>query len=797
MYGGGQNQLGGMGGYGNAGGYENVYGGNTSGDGNNRNIGWGTGSNTGGYMGNASGGNGGMGGRQPLTCYTCGKPGHYSRECWMKRGRQEDNELEEIRQQDRAMMQERREAEERRRVEQRRLHKENERRREQDMIRRAEEIRLQLEAGLEEKWQQQTKQAVGAAAAAKAKPEEARARAEEAHAKAEEARAKGFEEPWDEVNHCQGSQQARGLRFDMPGGNGVTGEDEPKIPMDNGHKGLAVKCSREGLIDYYLSTQKILSAKKATMLRKIQWLAKYLARSEIKTDMMDLKRAGVYIVASPWSKKVYVGSTIRSIMQRWREHLSNTDTEVIGSSPKLYRWMRHYGSDNFVIIPVRHASEEDDRAFERHLIRDFSPSLNTCNSNGQGGSKTRSRRKGKRERKRMRAGQRERVKSVVSFTEGNENERRVSLLTWLEGEWKKNSKGERRVVFQGGETWSDGWRKIKRLFGMTKVRISGRIKKLATSKAELQRGVTVVFIGITKTTTTTTAYMQELRWMLKKPFLFKRLVDRNTSQLVGMYRSAGLFRDKKTKNYLSLKIDKAVKKKTGVRIRKRVQVKVMYDRQIVKKKVRQATEGVVEGKVKDVAVANLIKGRIRITWKRNKTVGEILHNHRRHAHVGVQLCTCRTIGLPTTDGHVLTRFSELGDVPEFMKNGRNGLVLAPVDRNQGDTAVICPVIYRHAFGKAFVWNGDYEEKREKEQDILRKARVDYEQANLDKSAAWKTEGRVGRAYVIPKDKDLSKWRPIAPATGDPAGAAQRKVVRALHYLMKLFPKEQTFYLNSI
>ncbi|GBG83758.1 hypothetical protein CBR_g37559 [Chara braunii] len=793
----------------------------------------------------------------------------------------------------------------------------------------------------------------------------------------------GFGEPWDEINQCRGSPRMGGIRFNISRGDGEMRADEPRTPMENGYKGLAAKCSREGIIDYCLSTQKILSAKKVPMLRKvcqkkgmrytrkpeiidvlateqvklayegfvevetepgeeegakvnlgedmagpekrgtrssvqstparvtlrsvkkhkaqersseqlaaiervittttvllalrgqIHWLTKYLVRPEITASMLDLKEVGVYIVASPWSKKVYVGSTIRSTMQRWREHLSNAYTEVIGSSPKLYRSMRHYGPSNFVIIPVRHANEEDDQAFERHLIQDFSPSRKTCNTSDRGTGKTRNRRKGKRERKRLKTGQGEKVKGVVSFTHGRAYERRVSLKTWLEEEWIKNTKGERRVQFHGGEIWSDGWREIKRLFGMTKVRINGRVKKLSTIKGELQQGMTVVFIGITKTTTTTATYMQELRWMLKKPILFKKMVSYTTNQLVGMYRATGFFREKKTKNDLRLKIDRAVKKKTGVGIRKRVQVKVTYDKQLVKREIRQATEGVVGRKVKDAVVANQIKGRVRVTWKRNRAVGEIIHNHRKHAHVEEQLCICRAVGLPTIDKHVFARFSDLKEVPVFMKNNRNvtcsskggttqaivqaivkgtshlggkmedvdipaggfmskavtgargqgtwaghvgrargqgtwdeeqvakwckrfeGLVLAPMDHNQGDTTVICPVIYRHAFGKTFVWNCNYEDAREKEQDILLRARNDFKQASLHKIAAWKTDGRIGRAYVIPKDKDLDRWRPIAPATGDPAGTAQRKVAKALHYLMKLFPKEHTFYLNLI
>ncbi|GBG60985.1 hypothetical protein CBR_g18581 [Chara braunii] len=872
MYRGGQNQRGGMGGYGNAGGGDNGYGGYAGNNGNNVDTGGSMGGNSGGYGGGASGGNGGMGGRQPPTCYTCGYGSTY-------------------------------------------------------------EIRLQLEAGLEEKWRQQTKQAVEAAAAAKAKVEEAKARAEEAHAKAEEARANferariekvkmsarktrdtpasssrkrgreyesdevtsedtesdddttdsdeelrrtierlkmekrarksgkrgrpkkrenmanektpyktpdkiqsttergecsrgkarvrrnredmedvlrntndigcGFGEPGDESNQCRDSQRMGGIKFNIPRGDGEMRTDEPKTPMENGYKGLAAKCSREGIIDNCLSTQKILSAKKASMLRKV------------------CQRKGIRYTRKPEIIDVLAREQVKLAYEGFAEAETEPGEEE-GAEVNL----------------------GDDMAGPEKK------------------GKARNRRKGKRERKRLKTGQCERVKCVVSFTHDGGYERRVSLKTWLEEEWMKNTKGERRVQFHGGEIWSDGWREIKRIFGMTKVRINGKVKKLSSIKGELQRGTTAVFIGITKTTTTTATYMQELRWMLKKPVLFKKMVSYTTNQLVGMFRVAGFFKGKKAKNDLRLKIDKAVKKKTGVGIRKRVQVKITYDRQLVKREIRQATECVVGRKVKDAAVANQIKERVRVTWKQNMTVGEIMHNHRKHAHAGEQFCTCRTAGLPTIDGHVLTRFSDLEDIPVFMKNSKNvtcrsrgdatqavvqaivegtnhlggkmedvdipasgfkskeemgargqdrwdeeqvakwcmrfkGLVLAPVDRNQGDTTVVCPVIYRHAFGKIFAWNRDYEDVREKEQDILLRARSVFEQANLHKIAAWKMDGRTGRAYIIPKDKDLGRWRPIAPATGDPTGTAQRKVARALHYLMKLFPKEQTFYLNPI
>ncbi|GBG71121.1 hypothetical protein CBR_g8421 [Chara braunii] len=808
MYGGSRNQQGGMGGNGNAGGYDGGYGGNQGGNTGGNNGGYGGGNNgRKEYYGGNNGGN--TYGRQQI-CYTCGKPGHYSRDCWMKKGRNEDNEFEEMKQHYRMIMQERREAEEKKREEeQRRIQEENERRREHDIIRRTDEMRLQLEAGLEEKWRKQTKQAEEAAAAAKAKAEEVKAKAEEAHAKAEEARAKfertrmstlkantcasgskkrthnvsstesesdttkrtrktkktrkgkqaktkspekktsttergecsrarkkkrNYQENEDNVmrnandmggdcdetgvrfNECCGSPHVRGLNFGMSFENEHQRENEPRTPMENGYKGLAAKCSREGIIDYCLSTQKILASKKAQMLRKL--CQKKGIKYTKKTEMVDA-------LAREQVKLAYEGFE---------------DDEGQGEESE---------------VPEANLGEDLHRQERR--------------------------------------------------------EKRVAVLRWLEEEWRKSAKGERRVEFHEGEIWSDGWKKVKRLFGMTKVSLNGRVTKLAKVKGELQKGVMAILIGIVKTKTTTATYLQELREMLRKPFEFKRLTTRSTNQLVGMYRAAGLFGDKKTKNDVRLKIDKVIRRKNGVGVRKRVVVKVGYDRRVAKIKIRAQQR--------------------------------------------------RGTGLPTKEGHVLTRFSEWDGIPSFMRNAKNvtsqsrvkkteqftqviaqgtsylggkaedvtvpeggfvkeavadgkqetwedwkvaewakrfkGLIIAPIDRNQGDTVVICPVMYRHAFGKTFVWNSDYVRIREEEQEILQTARKDFEQAGLHKIVKWKTDGRIGQAYMIPKDKDLLRWRRIAPANDDPASLAQKRASKALHYLIKLFPKEHSFYLNAI
>ncbi|GBG64505.1 hypothetical protein CBR_g45201 [Chara braunii] len=125
-----------------------------------------------------------------------------------------------------------------------------------------------------------------------------------------------------------------------------------------------------------------------------------------------------------------------------------------------------------------------------------------------------------------------------------------------------------------------------------------------------------------------------------------------------------------------------------------------------------------------------------------------------------------------------------------------GLVLTPVDRNSGDTAVVCPVLYRHAYGCMFTWNSDYETVVSSEPDVLAMCKKDYLKTRLAAVGTWKIEGKLGKAYIIPKDKDLLRWRPIAPACSDPAMVGQRRCARALYCLITRYDSSLNFHLNS-
>ncbi|GBG68904.1 hypothetical protein CBR_g3603 [Chara braunii] len=128
-----------------------------------------------------------------------------------------------------------------------------------------------------------------------------------------------------------------------------------------------------------------------------------------------------------------------------------------------------------------------------------------------------------------------------------------------------------------------------------------------------------------------------------------------------------------------------------------------------------------------------------------------------------------------------------------------GQVLTQVDRNSGDTTVFCPVLYRHGFGKLFTWNTNYITvgRAKEEAELMKKYREDFRECGLESIGEWKPNGRLGTAYVIPKHKDLERWRPIAPASSDPAALAKKRVARALHTLLCRLPVHESFYLNSI
>ncbi|GBG59628.1 hypothetical protein CBR_g49892 [Chara braunii] len=349
------------------------------------------------------------------------------------------------------------------------------------------------------------------------------------------------------------------------------------------------------------------------------------------------------------------------------------------------------------------------------------------------------------------------------------------------------------VNFNRGVVWIDGWKAIKRVFGETRLLIADKRVLLKHAKERLQQGGTVVFRRIVKMKTTTEKNKQQLTSLLRRPRPVTQLANLTTNKLIGLYRAAGCFTEKKNKLALRWRIDSAIRKKIGTGVRRKVNVKLRFDSCIRKRGIRRMVERVIDCKLRDNVVAAFMKTRIRVVWMRNKTVGQLLHNQKIFAVEEEFLCKCDRFNLSKVEGHVATRFADLDDVPTFLRNSKNitrvsttlkkdtliqtvldvtkhirgaaptlrvpegiidegrltslartdvevkrwskglsGLVLVPVDRNQGDTAVFCSVLYRHAFGKIFLWNTNYHEVGtiESEAEFLTRCKRDFTEAGL-------------------------------------------------------------------
>ena len=64
----------------------------------------------------------------------------------------------------------------------------------------------------------------------------------------------------------------------------------------------------------------------------------------------------IYKITNNINGKIYIGKTMRSIKQRWKEHLANIKKEECKTRP-LYRAINKYGVENFSIEEVEECSD--------------------------------------------------------------------------------------------------------------------------------------------------------------------------------------------------------------------------------------------------------------------------------------------------------------------------------------------------------------------------------------------------------------------------------------------------------
>ncbi|GBG62267.1 hypothetical protein CBR_g29875 [Chara braunii] len=131
-----------------------------------------------------------------------------------------------------------------------------------------------------------------------------------------------------------------------------------------------------------------------------------------------------------------------------------------------------------------------------------------------------------------------------------------------------------------------------------------------------------------------------------------------------------------------------------------------------------------------------------------------------------------------------------------IKRRYKDLVITQVDRNGGDLVLMCPSSDQHGLDKMFTWSAAYDVVSRGEAETLKEMKRKFVSLDLHKLVNRNLKGKIGSPYVLPKHKDLERWRPIAPAYSEPTMTGRRWIARALNYLLEKLPGAKHFNLNA-
>ncbi|GBG59868.1 hypothetical protein CBR_g66674 [Chara braunii] len=590
------------------------------------------------------------------------------------------------------------------------------------------------------------------------------------------------------------------------------------------------------------------------------WARKVLMVTPERDDFFDLKGPAVYCLISSWCKRMYIGQTVRGEGERWWEHIRCTELGNNGHAPKLFSFLKVFDWQKYLVLPIATGTGDGLQplqVLEKTIIHRFSPALNVV---GRGTGTKRRARPGKKERQKAREVVPMHRKGLLSFALAGPARRYFSLTELLEDAIAAGVKAV-RLTSSGGEVWGEKWSVVRRKFGTSTVNDGEAKFPLGRSKRRLEEGGTFKVGPIVKTESARSRGKGYLRLLLEMPGKQAELKRFDVTKFVFLYRRARKFKTKTTRRTLKEKIIAVIRKKTGVNIRLKVNVGVKYSHQLRKRKIHDTVVMCVEKSRIHPVLKAVLRRRVRVVWKKKRTVEEVLANHRKAAREATAQCTCNQDQMPRVDGHMLARIAQCSVAPVFMHKGKNilqgdigtktmkvqrsvgrsletimrrdlyqvadpsmfqeavsdrsvarpacsekqarevaeklsHLVVVPVDRNPGDLVVMCPSTYQHSLQMMFNLNLAYQQVTEKnDKEVLAHVRTEFGRLGLDKIGAWNPAAKLGQAYVLPKHKDLTRWRPIAPANAEGTKTAGRRLARALNYLLERVPKARHFNLK--
>ncbi|GBG59305.1 hypothetical protein CBR_g32318 [Chara braunii] len=132
-----------------------------------------------------------------------------------------------------------------------------------------------------------------------------------------------------------------------------------------------------------------------------------------------------------------------------------------------------------------------------------------------------------------------------------------------------------------------------------------------------------------------------------------------------------------------------------------------------------------------------------------------------------------------------------------LKKKLDGFVCTPLDRNPGESLVMCAERYAAGMRSTLIANEGYERRKEEEKEILERMGKEYRKRKFGEYGVWKKGGRLGHAYALPKHKDTTKSRPICPTFSEPGNGLCKKVSQGLNGLLFNLPESRHFNLKSV
>jgi hypothetical protein len=117
-----------------------------------------------------------------------------------------------------------------------------------------------------------------------------------------------------------------------------------------------------------------------------------------------------------------------------------------------------------------------------------------------------------------------------------------------------------------------------------------------------------------------------------------------------------------------------------------------------------------------------------------------------------------------------------------------GMVISQLDKNNGCLHVQCEAKWHVAYHRTFAGDHHYEKIPHDQKSELEQQRQDYNMTDLGKVAKWDTKGKLPYAYILKKDKNIDKCRPVVACVDHPARKAMTIAAKGGALVLRLLSR---------